>query len=321
MAADFIGDIRGGDSFSDIYGMRRFLLGSIPRIIPLILKKPFILLPQTYGPYNKALSRYIARYIFKKSKFIMSRDKESITTIKELLDRNVDMRKIQFCPDVAFVLDSIVPDEICIEPPLVADTNNSVVGININGLMFNGGYTRRNMFGLRLDYRNFVFRLIDMFLKDPLVHILLIPHAFGPQGNINSDPDACTYVMYHIQSVFMSRLHMVNKEYNQHEIKGLIGACNFFIGSRMHACIAALSQGIPTVGVAYSKKFIGVFNSTGFGDMVIDARKEDDKSALDKIARLYSSNSWMREKLAGEVSMLKNKIFTSFKELTLKISQ
>jgi len=89
MAADFIGDIRGGDSFSDIYGMRRFLLGSIPRIIPLILKKPFILLPQTYGPYNKALSRYIARYIFKKSKFIMSRDKESITTIKELLDRNV----------------------------------------------------------------------------------------------------------------------------------------------------------------------------------------------------------------------------------------
>jgi len=33
--ADFIGDVRGGDSFSDIYGVKGFLLGSIPSIIHL----------------------------------------------------------------------------------------------------------------------------------------------------------------------------------------------------------------------------------------------------------------------------------------------
>ena len=37
----------------------------------------------------------------------------------------------------------------------------------------------------------------------------------------------------------------------------------------MHACIAALSHGIPTTAVAYSKKFIGFFDSVGLGDYVM----------------------------------------------------
>ena len=49
--------------------------------------------------------------------------------------------------------------------------------------------------------------------------------------------------------------------------KAVIGQCDFFIGSRMHACIAALSQGVPCVGVAYSMKFAGVFDTVGMERM------------------------------------------------------
>jgi len=42
--ADFVGDIRGGDSFSDIYGLKRLILGSLPAVISLLLKKHLILL-------------------------------------------------------------------------------------------------------------------------------------------------------------------------------------------------------------------------------------------------------------------------------------
>ena len=57
------------------------------------------------------------------------------------------------------------------------------------------------------------------------------------------------------------------------EIKGLIGLCHFFIGSRMPACIAALSQGVPAVGIAYSQKFRGVFDTVGPGELVLNARE------------------------------------------------
>ena len=66
---------------------------------------------------------------------------------------------------------------------------------------------------------------------------------------------------------------IVDREYDQHEIKGVIGMCDFFVGSRMHACIGALSQGIPCVGVAYSMKFRGVFESVGVADWVVDSRQ------------------------------------------------
>ena len=46
---------------------------------------------------------------------------------------------------------------------------------------------------------------------------------------------------------------MIAHEYDQHAIKSIIGRCDFFIGSRMHACIAALSQKIPTAAVAIVK--------------------------------------------------------------------
>jgi colanic acid/amylovoran biosynthesis protein len=71
-------------------------------------------------------------------------------------------------------------------------------------------------------------------------------------------------------------------DYDQHEIKAVIGRCDFFIGSRMHSCIAALSQGIPTIGVAYSKKFEGVFDSIGMRNWVIDGRFNETEVAVDK---------------------------------------
>ena len=37
--ADFVGDIRAGDSFSDIYGLQRILIGSIPSLIAILMKK------------------------------------------------------------------------------------------------------------------------------------------------------------------------------------------------------------------------------------------------------------------------------------------
>jgi colanic acid/amylovoran biosynthesis protein len=38
------------------------------------------------------------------------------------------------------------------------------------------------------------------------------------------------------------------------DFKGVIGLCHVLVGSRMHTNIAAMSQGIPTVAIAYSRK-------------------------------------------------------------------
>lgn len=43
---------------------------------------------------------------------------------------------------------------------------------------------------------------------------------------------------------------------------------DFFAGARMHACIAAVSSGVPVYPLAYSRKFNGLFVETlGYPEM------------------------------------------------------
>ncbi len=313
--ADLVCNIHGGDSFSDIYGIRRFIVDIIDDIVVLLMKKNLILLPQTYGPYNHFISRLIASFIVNHSSRIYSRDLQSADVFKKVLRVTDSSPQVLFCPDVAFTLDSRKRDLYHVEPPIETTLNFPLVGLNVNGLMYNGGYNRQNMFNLKCDYKLFLSKLIQRFMESTPAHILFIPHTFGPLGNINSDPDACRDLLRRFTGQFKNRIHMMEQEYDQSEIKGLIGCCDFFIGSRMHACIAALSQEIPTVGLAYSRKFLGVFESVGSGDMVIDSRLVGTDEAVELVFACFQKRNEMKVKLQKEVSSAKNLISATFSEM------
>lgn len=307
----FIGDIRGGDSFSDIYGFNKFFWLVLPVIVVLLLGKKLVLLPQTYGPYKSFLSQRIAKYIFKRASRIISRDKEGVDLVRKMTNDNRAGTNISFCPDVAFALDASVPKEINIHPPLIHDSKISLIGLNVNGLLYNGGYTRDNMFGLNYDYKVFVLNLVKRLANNTENHIVLIPHTFGLTDRVNSDPAACRDIMVQLEDRQKDRVHMLLGEHNQFELKGVIGLCDFFIGSRMHACIAALSQGIPTIGVAYSRKFLGVFESVNCGDMVADARRLTSEEIINKILLDFSNRLNLKSRLSN-MDDVKNKIKETF---------
>jgi polysaccharide pyruvyl transferase WcaK-like protein len=111
------------------------------------------------------------------------------------------------------------------------------------------------------------------------------------------------------------RVHVVTREYDQHEIKGVIGLCDFFIGSRMHACIAALSQDIPTAAVAYSRKFAGVFDTVGAGNWVIDGRSVDVSEAIGRIEQLLAQRHQNRRLLERPVGAAQAELARVFRGL------
>jgi len=314
--ADVIADVRGGDSFSDIYGLGKMIIGTMPSLTALFLKKELTLLPQTYGPYKSAFSRIIARFILNRATMILSRDRYSIESLKELLGKAYSDKNIKYCPDVAFTLDAILPDKVAIEPELLEGNENLLIGFNVNGLMYNGGYTRRNMFGLKLDYRLLVPELIELITSRTNASILLIPHTFGEKGSVNSDSEAIETVLKMLRPDTIRRTKVVKGKYNQNELKAIIGECDFFIGSRLHSCIASISQGIPTIGVAYSKKFIGVFDSAGIRDTVVDGRIMDNDSACRMIMKSYEERTAIANNINKKIAVVKEQIYSIFMELT-----
>ena len=261
--ADFVGDIRGGDSFSDIYGLRRSLSGSLPLLTAILMGKHFVLLPQTFGPFEKRFPRAIARFIMRRADRIYSRDEQSLELVRELLGDRDGRVPVGLSPDVAFSLELLEPKRLAIEPPLDAEGCKTLVALNVSGLLFGGGYSGDNMFGLKCDYPKMVRALLSRLLQIEGVHILLVPHTFGSAPL--QDQGVCRQLWQESPQEVKDRTHLVAEEYDQNEIKAVIGRCDFLIGSRMHATIAGLSLGIPSVGLAYSRKFPGRFRFRGCG--------------------------------------------------------
>ena len=290
--------IAGGDSFSDIYGLRRFFYIALPQILIILLGRRLILLPQTFGPFRSRLSRTIARFITRNAKSIYARDRQSITVIEKLCGDKDSVAKPAFRYDVGFALEPTMPGNVTTDGEFnLAD--HKIVGLNVSGLLYMGGYDRGNMFGLQIDYQELVRRIIDFLIHTKGVSILLVPHVFGDDENSESDVIACKTVYRACGEEYGDRLGLLRGNYDQGEIKYVIGMCDFFIGSRMHACIAATSQCVPAVAIAYSDKFIGVMETVGVPSVVADARKLNLDELLARIESLYDMRSSLKRELEG----------------------
>ncbi|MBI5644302.1 MAG: polysaccharide pyruvyl transferase family protein [Deltaproteobacteria bacterium] len=300
--ADLAVSIAGGDSFSDIYGLVRFLYVTLPQILVILSGKRLVLLPQTLGPFNGKLPQIIARYIMESAEAVYSRDYNGMIEARELLGIRGRSDKVRFGYDVGFILEPIKPERLSIEGGITA---GSTVGLNISGLLYIGGYTRNNMFGLKTDYRKLTADIIDFLINKKGASVVLIPHVFGGPTHLESDVNASLDVYRELKDRYNGKLSLVKGEYDQNEIKYIIGLCDFFIGSRMHACIAALSQNIPSVSIAYSKKFLGVMESIGVEDCVADPLRMGKDGILNVIDRVYEGRASIRERLKSNISEAK----------------
>lgn len=314
---DLVADITGGDSFSDIYGTRRFIQGALLKYLWLLFGIKFYFLPQTYGPFNRRWVRCAARHLLKRTDRIYSRDRQGYAVIQSLFLKNRRiLEKVRVVPDVAFALDpEPVHDALTTSLERHRQEGKTIVGFNVNGLLYSGGYTRNNMFSLSVDYPQMVRDIISGFLQEAETIILLIPHVCPSQSyQVESDVAACRKVLESLDDDAKKRVLLADGNYDHRRIKSVIGRSHFFLGSRMHSCIAAMSQCIPTIGLAYSNKFQGVFDSVGQGENIADLRTVDNKNILPFLMKKYIRRDLIRNELCQVIPGTRKQVISLFSE-------
>ena len=90
------------------------------------------------------------------------------------------------------------------------------------------------------------------------------------------------------------------------EAKSYISNMKIFIGSRMHATIAAFSSGVVTIPISYSRKFEGLFNSLNY-KYVINGREETTESAYFKILQYIEDFEKLRNIQERSLELIKEK--------------
>ena len=296
--AGFILDIGQGDSFADIYGEMRFKL--IDRIHTIARKyhKPYCLLPQTIGPFENERIREKAIKSIEKASLCMARDKQSY----DYVTKNVPQQKnVCECIDVAFFL----PYET-----ISQDKNYIHVGINISALLWHGGYTRNNQFGLKCNYQSLARQLIDYFLNQENVKVHLVPHVVGSERSIENDY-AVSYDLW--REYDNPNLLLAPLALGPIEIKSYIAGLDFFMGARMHATIGAFSAGVPVVPMAYSRKFNGLFLDTLSYNHMVDMKTMDNDDIMEVIKKAFE----IRNELKNTINQRMNDIVSERKKILI----
>ena len=271
---DMIIDATGGDSFADIYGAKIFLVGLVFKFCALIVCKQVVLAPQTIGPFHNRCYHFMANLYMRFVKHICIRDEMSMVA----LDYNNADRVLK-AADMAFRL-----------PYKKSELGQGKVGFNVSGLLYDKNNTLLN--NAKIDYQKLCDNIIELLLRYNK-KVVLVSHVIGDKTTI-TDNDYCAsfilkekYPQLEIAPVFE----------NPVEAKSYISGLDFFIGSRMHAVIAAVSSRVPAVPIAYSRKFKGVFEPLNY-DVTLDALTLSGEEILEQIEYWLIHENELREKVA-----------------------
>lgn len=302
--SDMVLDIGQGDSFADIYGKKRFEMIDKIHKTARIFHKPYILLPQTIGPFSNHHVRKLANKSIAKAKYVMTRDKASYNYVTQNVQSQNNVAEYI---DIAFFL------------PFNKKTFNSNyihVGLNISALLWHGGYTKDNQLGLKADYKQIIRQVIDYFLSMPNVMLHLVPHVVNHNRNVENDYAVAFDLQKELNNnrIILSPLFL-----SPVDAKDYISGLDFFMGSRMHATIAAFSSGVPVVPMAYSRKFNGLFIDTLQYKYMADLRQDSIERVLSIIKSSFEDRlevkQLIQERLNSIVDEKKKNLYNDLSKL------
>lgn len=281
--ADAVLDLSAGDSFTDLYGPTRLRTVSLPKEAALRSGRPLILLPQTYGPFTTTEGRQHAKRLIRASTLAYARDPWSYEQLLELAGEDADTSRLRNGVDVAFALAPRRPAESVAER-VEAFAPEPLVGVNVSGLLLDREAHER--FRLAGDYLDTMTALVAS-LVDAGAHVLLVPHVHLPGGGGESDVNAIAALRERLAPAQRLRTSVLPEDLDAAELKWCISQVDWFVGSRMHATIAALSTLTPVAAYAYSDKTHGVFETCGVDDQCVDARVVSGSEAVERLMSGY----------------------------------
>lgn len=294
-------DVSGGDSFADIYGRKRFIRMCRPKWLALAMKRPLVLLPQTYGPYKDPGMRAMAADIVARADCAVARDARSYDVLKELLGGRFDPARHLVGADMAFRLPTVDPPaqalEVVARARAVAN-GAAVAGFNVSGLIANQPGTWRS-YGFKDDYFATCVALVRRLLASGAGAVVLVPHVIArPDPATESDIWASQQLVAALAPSERERVAIASGYELPSEAKAIIRRLDWFSGSRLHATIGSLSNGVSTATIAYSDKARGIFEALGVGDAVADPRVLGSDEVVEHQVRAFVDRDRHRAAIA-----------------------
>jgi colanic acid/amylovoran biosynthesis protein len=236
----------GGDVFSSDYGALRRHLGIVK--MAQALGRPTVFLAHSIGPFKTTSEARMMRGVLDRAALITVRERRTRDYL--VGDLRVAPDRVQLTADVAFLLQP--------PPPARIDALKRWLGLSGSGyvaLAPSEGITTFSSARDRQAHDHAWMRTIEYILETSNDDVLIVPHVQETRPAIDDRRIAGRLVE---ATGYNPRVRIALGEFSASDFKGLIRDSRYLVGERMHACIAALSTGVPTIAVGYSVKAQGI---------------------------------------------------------------
>jgi len=262
--------------------------------IDTLFGKKVIVMGTSIEPISNNLIKHITEKILKKIDFIFAREEITYRYLKNFMP----LDKIDLIPDFAFMLND---DKSEAKEILEYKKGFPITyGITVRNWNFPN---EKNSQEKMLNYKNVLAKFIDYMAKEYNAAFIFIPQVIVSYGN---DVDVAKEIkkQIHYQEHFL----ILEDDFSPEEIKNLIWHCDFFIGTRMHSNIFALSMNVPTIAIAYEKKTNGIMHTVKMDNYILDINTISLDNLINMNKKLSEEKQEIRELLKYEIAFIRNEI-------------
>jgi colanic acid/amylovoran biosynthesis protein len=243
--------------------------------------KKIILLPQAFGPFEVPKVRAAVKLIVENCDLLFPRDPDSLGYVNRLVG---DQEHIQMYPDFTNKIGGIVPEyfpaaksRACLVP--------------------NAQMIKKTSDAVGESYIPF-FAKCARYLEKSGLEPFILPYDLKKDRSL----------AHEITEKSGVPMEIIEEE-NPLHLKGIIGKCHLVVGSRFHALICALSQGIPALATGWSHKYNHLYNDYRCTELLI-SDLDFEAQAQEKLQRLkdpvYRESIIQTLKESSQVQIRKN---------------
>lgn len=202
----------------------------------------YILWGCSVGPFEKNSDalKYFKKHLSNVD-LIIAREFETINYLKQLGIEN----NVRFAPDPAFMVEGPT------KTTPTAGWKNLTIGINLSPLSASYEYGDiKNAIAIQCN-------IISKLIKRYDANIILLPHVLS-NSSFDNDLTYLSDLKNCLSEDDSKRVSVISNDPGFIGLKNQILNCDFVLAARMHCAINAVTCGVPTLFISYSKKAVGL---------------------------------------------------------------
>lgn len=293
----------GGDIFGSEYGDLQSHLR--PLELAQRFGKPVVLLAHSIGPFKREEERQLFKRVASGVQLITVREPRSYAYVSELLGSRKSI--VHLTADVAFNLEPSTGSTVENLCRLYGIPDHGrVLGLNLSqGIaMFSGTSS--------VDHYSVIRETAEQLIGEGF-HLVLIPHV---HERYVANDDRLLVSRLARELGYTSSLSPITGDHTAEELKAVIGRCSVLIAERTHAAIGGMSQGIPTLNIAYSVKAYGITDAL-FEDQAdqfrIPVNEANKVELIKRVQYLYDNREAISQQMMDKLPQVKDAAAANFR--------